>query len=46
VQLQRTHAHCWLHDMKEMECRVMRKKFHGFEIKIVFIVFERSIYAV
>ena len=34
------------YDMKEVECRLMRKQFHAFEIKIVFIGFERCIYAV
>jgi hypothetical protein len=27
--------------MKEVECKLMRKQFHGFEIKIVFIGFEQ-----
>ena len=34
------------YDMKEVECRFMRKLFHGFEIKIVLIGFERCAYAV
>jgi hypothetical protein len=31
------------YDMKEVECRLMRKQFHGFEIKILFIGFERCV---
>jgi len=35
-----------VYDMKEVECRLKRKQFHSFEIKIMCIGFERCTYAV
>jgi len=34
-----------VYDMKEVECGLKRKQFHGFKIKIVFTDFERCTYA-
>ena len=42
----RMHSAGGVYDMNEVECRLKRKQFHSFEIKIVFIGFELCTYAV
>jgi len=42
----RMRSACGVYDMNEVDCRLKRKQFHGFEIKIVFTGFERCTYAV